>query len=243
MPIPNQRWKIRIPSVNAGTMSARTVVLRRRQYNARSTLALLITPFAGRSPFTAFILGCELSLQPCLVVQRMIVPFEQNVLLEVLRREPALMCPCCSTLSTHTTHHSLSRSCLIPLHGMGDSLPKHANRRASTDTDRRRRAHAHKHRHRCTRVHRETDRETEHKRTAHTGQLRNAHHSPAWGSAAYQPERPMRNETRYSSVLPLAVSTAKPSPCSQCRSFAPCHRPAQCGPLAQCDLSGGPQLA
>jgi hypothetical protein len=124
--------------------------------------------------------------------------------------------------------HSLSRSCLIPLHGMGDSLPKHANRRASTDTDRRRRAHAHKHRHRCTRVHRETDRETEHKRTAHTGQLRNAHHSPAWGSAAYQPERPMRNETRYSSFLPLAVSTAKPSPCIQCRSFAPCDPPAQC---------------
>jgi len=104
VPIPNQRWKIRIPSVNAGTRSARTVVLRRRQYNARSTLALLITPFAGRSPFTAFILGCELSLQPCLVVQRMIVPFEQNVLLEVLRREPALMCPCSSTLSTPTPH-------------------------------------------------------------------------------------------------------------------------------------------
>ena len=101
---------------------------------ARSTLALLTTPFAGRSPFTAFILGCELSLQPCLVVQRMIAPFEQNVLLEVLRREPALMCPCCSTLSTHTTHHSLSRSCLT--HGMGDSLPKHACSRANTDTDR-----------------------------------------------------------------------------------------------------------
>jgi hypothetical protein len=34
----------------------------------------------------------------------MIVPFEQNVLLEVLRREPALMCPCSSTLSTPTSH-------------------------------------------------------------------------------------------------------------------------------------------
>ena len=53
---------------------------------ARSTLAVN-NAFAGRSPFTAFIRECELSMG----VQRMIAPFEQTVLLEVLRREPAPM--------------------------------------------------------------------------------------------------------------------------------------------------------
>ena len=34
VPTPNQRWKTRVPSVNARTRSARTLVLRRRQYSA-----------------------------------------------------------------------------------------------------------------------------------------------------------------------------------------------------------------
>jgi hypothetical protein len=84
VPTPNQRWKTRVPSVNARTRSERTLVLRRRQYSALYPRTVN-NAFAGRSPFTAFIRVCELSMG----VQRMIAPFKQTVLLEVLRREPA----------------------------------------------------------------------------------------------------------------------------------------------------------
>ncbi len=135
MPIPNQRWKTRVPSVNARTRSARALVLRRRQYSALYTRTI-----DNAIRWAVTIHSLYFGVRAVLAALPGRPTHDRAVRAKCPPRGP-LQRTCAHVpplLDPFHTHNTPLFEPLLPhtTHGMGDSLPKHACSRANTDTDR-----------------------------------------------------------------------------------------------------------